>query len=120
MVDFETANYLESAQMLLRSFRNIGSEDIEQSFDVSYEKERSRDLLYRNIVLRRDAEAKGNLPITDLLGTLEPILLDIANLPMDSSQAELRSIQERIQKKEIVATLQVYSAPVMSMALRPR
>jgi hypothetical protein len=116
--DFETANYLESAQMLLRSFRNIAASEGE--VDLSYEKERSRELLYRNIVLRRNAEAKGDLPITGLLGSLEPILLDIANLPDDSSQADVRSIQERIQKKEIVATLQVYSAPVLSQAFRQR
>lgn len=118
-VNFETANYLESAQMLLRSFRNIGAEGSE-SVDLSYEKERSRELLYRNIVLRRNAEAKGDLPMTDLLGSIEPILLDIANLPDDSSQADVRSIQERIQKKEVVATLQVYSAPVLSRAFRQR
>jgi len=118
-VNFETASYLESAQMLLRSFRNINSEE-GGDLDISYEKERSRELLYKNILLRRDAEAKGNRPVGDLLSSVEPILLEIANLPADPRQADVRSIQERIENKEIIATIQVYSAPILGANFRQR
>jgi len=64
-------------------------------------------LLYKNVLLRRDAEAKGNLPVEELLGSLEPFLLDIANLPEKPSSNEVRSIKERMQKKEIVSALQI-------------
>jgi hypothetical protein len=49
-----------------------------------------------------------------LLGSLEPFLLDIANLPDRPSNDDVRSIKERMHKKEIVAALQIYSAPTLS------
>ena len=59
--------------------------------------------------MRRDAEAKGRLQVEAVLSSLEPFLLDIANLPDHPSNDEVKSIKERIRKKEIVSTLQVYS-----------
>lgn len=113
-IDVETARHLERAQLLLRSFRNSRDLDARSVSDLSYERERSRGLLSRNILLRRDAEAKGNMPAEELLGSLEPFLLDIANLPEKPSGDDLRSIKERMQKKEIVSVLQIYSAPTLS------
>ena len=120
LVDHDTASYLESAQMLLRSFRNISVEQGDEDLDVSYEKERSRELLYKNILLRRDAEVKGNLPVNHLLSGVEPVLLDIANLPAIATRSDVRSIQERIEKKEIIATIQVYSAPILGANFKQR
>jgi hypothetical protein len=113
-IDIETARHIERAQLLLRSFRNTRDSGSQPDPDLSYEKQRSRGLLYKNILLRRDAEAKGNMPAEELLGSLEPFLLDIANLPDRPSNDEVRSIKERMQKKEIVSALQVYSAPTLS------
>jgi hypothetical protein len=113
-IDIETARHIERAQLLLRSFRNTRDSGSQPDPDLSYEKQRSRGLLYKNIILRRDAEAKGNMPAEELLGSLEPFLLDIANLPDRPSNADVRSIKERMQKKEIVSALQIYSAPTLS------
>ena len=114
-VDAETAKHIERVQLLLRSFRNASDTDSASS-EVAYEKQRSRTLLYQNVVLRRDAEAKGNLPMQDLLGSLEPFLLDIANLADAPTRDDVREIKARMQKKEIIAALQVYSAPTLSQA----
>ena len=110
-VDAETARHIERAQALLRSFRNTegGAE-----FDLSYERQSSERLLARNVLLRRDAEAKGNLPVQDLLGSLEPFLIDIAHLPDAPTTDDVRAIQTRMEKKEIMTALQVYSAPMLS------
>jgi hypothetical protein len=113
-IDFETARHIERAQLLLRSFRNTRDAGPQPDADLSYEKQGSRELLYKNVLLRRDAEAKGNLPVEELLGSLEPFLLDIANLPDKPSGNDVRSIKERMQKKEIVSALQIYSAPLLS------
>ncbi len=113
-IDIETARHIERAQLLLRSFRNTSDFGSQPDPDLSYEKQQSRGLLYKNILLRRDAEAKGNMPAEELLGSLEPFLLDIANLPDRPSNGDLRSIKERMQKKEIVSALQIYSAPTLS------
>ena len=113
-IDIETARHIERAQLLLRSFRNTRDSGSQPDPDLSYEKQQSRGLVYKNILLRRDAEAKGNMPAEELLGSLEPFLLDIANLPDRPSNADVRSIKERMQKKEIVSALQIYSAPTLS------
>jgi hypothetical protein len=102
--------------VLLRSFRNVS--ETGESIDVALEKEQSRDLLYKNILLRRTAEAKGNLPVSDLLGSLEPILIDIANLPESPTRQEVQLIKDFIRQKEMVATIQVYSSPAISVDAR--
>lgn len=113
-IDVETARHIERAQLLLRAFRNTRDASAQPDPDLSYERQRSRGLLSKNILLRRDAEAKGNLPVEELLGSLEPFLLDIANLPDRPSNDDVRSIKERMHKKEIVSALQIYSAPTLS------
>ena len=99
----ETARHFEQAQILLRSFRNAR---VEGSQTVADERQRSQKLLYRNIVLRREAARRGNAPVERTLDSLEPILIDIANLPDSPAQEEVRAIRERMQRKDIVAVLQ--------------
>ena len=109
----ETARHVERAELLLRSFRNA---DLSSSaFDLAYEQQHSRKLLYKNISLRRDAAAKGDAPTEELLGSLEPILLDIANLPNDPAPEDVRAVVERMQRKEMVAALQVHSMQTSRM-----
>lgn len=105
--DFEIARHAEKAQLLLRSFRNVRPLTSNRALDVSYEKDQSRKLLYQNIALRRDAVARGDQATAELLNALEPILLDIAHLPDRAKSLDVRSIEQRMEKKEIVATLQV-------------
>lgn len=104
----DTASHLEQAQDLLVSFRNIKLADDDEEVDVSYEKSESRRLLNDNIVLRRDAEMAGKFPAKSLLGSLEPFLIDIANLPDKASPADVRQIKDRVEKTEIVAELRSY------------
>jgi hypothetical protein len=107
--DLEIVRHSERAQVLLRSFRNVRLTESNRALDVSYEKGQSRKLLYRNIALRRDAAARGDEATAELLGTLEPILLDIAHLPDRAKPQDVRSIEQRMEKKEIVAALQVHT-----------
>ena len=102
--------------MLLRAFRNAPPAT-NATFDLSYEKKRSRHLLYRNIVLRREAEMRGDWPLEEVLSSLEPLLLDIANLPARPTSDDVLPIKERMQKKEIVTKLQLYATPVMVATL---
>ena len=108
MEDKDTATHLEQAQNLLISVRNIELTDDDQEVDVSYEKAESRRLLNDNIVLRRDAEMAGKFPAKSVLGSLEPFLIDIANLPDKAPAKDLRQIRDRVQKTEIVAELRGY------------
>ena len=104
----DTANHIAQAQNLLRTIRNIHLDNEGDQVDVTYEKAMSRRLLDENVVLRRDAETSGKYPVKDLLGDLEPFLIDIANLPDKTTLKELGAIKDRAQKTEIVAALQSY------------
>jgi Putative zinc-finger len=106
--DEDTARHLEQTQNLLRSIRNVRLSDSDDEVDVSYDKALSRRLLSENIVLRRDAEMKAKYPTKSLLTDVEPLLIDIANLPDLAKPEDVRTIQERVQKTEIVAALSEY------------
>ena len=106
--DRDTASHLEQAQNLLTSFRSIKYSDTDEEVDVSYEKAESRRLLSENVVLRRDAEQAGKFPAKSMLGSLEPFLIDIANLPDKAKPNDVRQITDRVQKTEIVAELRGY------------
>jgi hypothetical protein len=106
--DRDTANHLEQAQNLLTSFRNIKYSDTDEEVDVSFEKAESKRLLGENVLLRRDAEQAGKYPAKSMLGSLEPFLIDIANLPDKAKPADVRQITDRVQRTEIVAELRGY------------
>jgi len=103
----EMARHLEQAQMLLRSFQNEVAEGGD-AVQIAYERRLSRRLLEESAALRVEADAVGDKQTRRVLDALEPFLLDIANLRDDASRDEVRSIKERMQKKEIVAALHVY------------
>ena len=106
--DRDTATHLQQAQDLLVSIRNIQFSDDDQEVDVSYEKAEPRRLLNENVVLRRDAEMFGKFPAKSMPGSLEPFLIDIANLPEKATPSDVRQIKDRVQKTEIVAELRGY------------
>jgi hypothetical protein len=101
----DTFKHLEQSEALLRSIRNVTVSDTDDDVDVSYDKELSRKLLIENIVLRRDAEMRAKYPTKALLTDLEPLLIDIANLPDRAKPEDVRVIKERVEKTEIVAAL---------------
>jgi cytoskeletal protein RodZ len=117
-VDSETLKHFEKAQLFLRAFRNIDSTESTSPVEIADDKQRSRVLLFKNVLLRREAAAKGNLPVEQVLSDLEPLLLDIANLSDKATPDDIRTIHERVQKREMIATLQVYAArPVIAKAI---
>ncbi|HVF21571.1 MAG TPA: hypothetical protein VM941_00790 [Pyrinomonadaceae bacterium] len=107
----DTAKHIEQTENLLRSIRNFPTTDTDEEIDVTYDKALSRRLLIENVVLRRDAEMKAKFPTKTLLSDLEPLLIDISNLPDHAKPEEVRAIKERVQKTEIVAALLDYQAP---------
>jgi hypothetical protein len=110
LVDVATAEHIEQAEMLLRSFRNASAEDDDDALaEVAFDSRQSRELLDRNALLRRTAGAKKNLPVNQLLGDLEPFLMDIANLGDKPSRDDVREIQGRLEQREMVSSLEAYS-----------
>lgn len=114
LLNLEVVGHVERAELLMRSFRNIKPSEGQTAVDVSYEKELSKELLAKNRLLRRSAENRRNLAVGELLTGIEPLLLDISNLPDGPTQDDVRSIKELIQRQEVVAALQFYSAKASS------
>jgi hypothetical protein len=104
-----TAIHFQKSELLLRSFRNVRLSATGSSTEISYEKKRAQQLVYQNMILRREADAAGDVQIASLLENLEPILIDIANLPDKPRQTDVRVIKDRVERKNIVALLQVNS-----------
>lgn len=104
-----TAIHFQKSELLLRSFRNVRLSGTGSSAEISYEKKRAQQLVYQNMILRREADAAGDVQIASLLENLEPILIDIANLPDKPRQTDVRVIKDRVERKNIVALLQVNS-----------
>jgi len=114
-IDLEGGNlrHLEQSELLLRAFRNIRVGRKGGGPDVSYERRRAQQLVYRNMLLRREADATGNVEVATLLGSLEPILLDIANLRARPRNEEVSVIQDRVERQSLVPLLQVSSMAVV-------
>ena len=110
LLQVETASHIEKAQMLLRAFRNARLSEDADALDLSYEKQMSRELLSKNRLLRRSSKGNRDLRAEELLNGVEPLLLDIANLPDSPSIEDVRWIKDLIRKQEIIAEMQFYSA----------
>lgn len=106
--DQDTVKHIEQTENLLRSIRNVSVTDGEEEIDVTYDKALSQRLLNENVVLRREAEMKARFPTKTLLADIEPLLIDIANLPDHARPEDVQAIKERVQKTEIVAALTDY------------
>jgi hypothetical protein len=107
----DVVSHFEKAQLLFRSFRNSDWSNGGSAPELAREQRISKSLLFQNILLRRSAEKAGNLPVGEVTNSLEPLLVDIANLPSHPSLEEVTAIKNRIQRTEIIAVLQVYSSP---------
>ena len=104
-----TAMHFEKSETLLRAFRNARLDEPGGAAEVNYERKRAQQLIVQNMMLRREADAAGDFQISSLLESLEPILIDIANLPAKPDKDAVRAIRERVERKNIVALLQVNS-----------
>jgi predicted anti-sigma-YlaC factor YlaD len=104
-----TAIHFEKSETLLRAFRNVRMDEPGAAEEVSYERKRAQQLVFQNMMLRREADAAGDVQVSSLLESLEPILIDIANLPDKPDAHAVRTIRERVERKNIVGLLQVNS-----------
>jgi Putative zinc-finger len=111
-----TAIHFEKSETLLRAFRNVRLNERGAAVEVAYERKRAQQLVYQTRILRRQADANGDVHVASLLENLEPILLDIANLPHRPNSNAVRAIRERVERKNIVPLLQINSA-VLARAL---
>lgn len=98
--------HAERVERLLRSFRNARLDENDPTLDAAEARRLSKRLLYSNIALRREAAGAGDLSVKGWLDSLEPILIDISNLPNRPSPDAVGSIKERIRRRQLVGVLQ--------------
>lgn len=104
-----TAIHFETSERLLLAFKNVRLDEPSAAREVSYERKRAKQLVYQNMLLKREADASGDVQVASLLENLEPILIDIANLPDQPDENTVRAIRERVERKNIVGLLRVNS-----------
>jgi hypothetical protein len=104
-----TAMHFEKSETLLLAFRNVRLDEPGAAKEVAYERKRAQQLVLQNMMLRREADAAGDVQVSSLLESLEPILIDIANLPDSPNENAVRTIRQRVERKNIVPLLRVNS-----------
>jgi len=104
-----TAIHFETSERLLLAFKNVRLDEPSAAREVTYERKRAKQLVYQNMLLKREADASGDVQVASLLENLEPILIDIANLPDQPDENTVRAIRERVERKNIVGLLRVNS-----------
>ena len=104
-----TALHFEKSETLLVAFRNVRLNEPGATAEVAYERKRAQQLVLQNMMLRREADAAGDVQVSSLLESLEPILIDISNLPDKPDKDAIRVIRQRVERKNIVPLLRVNS-----------
>ena len=104
-----TAMHFEKSETLLLAFRNVRLDEPGAAKEVAYERQRAQQLVMQNMMLRREADAAGDVQVSSLLESLEPILIDIANLPDSPDESAVRTIRQRVERKNIVPLPRVNS-----------
>lgn len=88
------SDHLERSQIVLSDLMHTNPGEI----DVPEERERARELVGENRLLRQTALHLGDRSQAMLLDDLERALVDLANTPDDTSLNDLKQLQQRIEK----------------------
>jgi len=78
--------------------------------DITAEQAWARRLLEANRLYRQSLQDASSPALADLLGELEPILLELVNSPGRLTEAEVRALQSRIEERSLVFKLRVTGA----------
>jgi hypothetical protein len=97
------SRHLERSQIVLAEIENGSAATI----DFRAERDRARDLLNDNRLLRQAALRGGDAADATLLDELERILLDIANSPAEMAPADLADLQSRIDNESLLFKVRI-------------
>lgn len=100
------SDHLDRAQILLTE---LVHEDPDAT-GLSGERNRARELLSENRLLRQSAVHMGDARDADLLDSLERVLLDVANGGSSSTSHGLQMIQQRIDNEALLFKVRITGA----------
>jgi hypothetical protein len=99
-----------SSRLLMELANQPGSGDS----DMTGQREAAENLLASNRLYRATANRRGDDDVSQLLGDIEPILLELAHAPESLSRDDLIAIQKRIESRELLFKLRVLSSTLRS------
>jgi hypothetical protein len=101
-------DHLDRSQILLAELVNASP----GSIDLRDERDRARDLLSENRLLRQTAARTGDPSHAALLDELERVLLDIANTPSNTSTTDVEALQHRIGSEGLLFKVRIVDANI--------
>jgi hypothetical protein len=104
------SEHLERSQIVLAQLENAG--------DLTEERERARELVGANRLLRQTAERLGDRKDAAVLEDLEHVLLEVANAPDAPTNADAAHVQQRIAQNELLFKVRVASTDARERGLR--
>jgi hypothetical protein len=107
--------HLERSQMVLVELVNAPAEG---TADVRSERRFAEDLVPENRLYRQALARSGESGLSDLLGDLERVLVEIANGPPELSAPRLKEIRDRIEAEGILFKVRVVGRQVKEKSRR--
>jgi hypothetical protein len=104
------SEHLERSQIVLAQVENAG--------DLAEERDRARELIGANRLLRQTAERLGDRKDAAVLENLEHVLLDVANAPDSPSSADTARVQQSIAQNELLFKVRIASTDARDRGLK--
>ncbi len=107
-------DHLDRAQSILLEISNAepAAGGVEKTVDISREQKRAEELLGANRLYRQTAQRTGDATVADVLGELEPLLVELANSPSEIPASELEALQKRIEARGLLLKVRVLNSNV--------
>ncbi len=105
-LETDVARHFEKTRLLLLALKNTPVPETDTAVNFSYEKTLSRKLANSNVLLRRETTTAGDRSTAEVLDQIEPLLIEIANMPDRASAADVASISQRIARRDVIGLLQ--------------
>jgi hypothetical protein len=93
-----------------RTLVELANADASRLVDISAEQAWARDLLEANRLYRQSAQGSASSALMELLGEIEPILLEIVNSPSRLTPDDVHALQARIEDRSLLFKLRVTGA----------
>jgi hypothetical protein len=108
------SEHLERSQIVLAELANgnIGSTDLLE------ERDRARELIGANRLLRQTAERLGDTKDVAVLEDLEHVLLEVANAPDKPTSEDAARVQQSIAENELLFKVRITSTDARERGLR--
>jgi hypothetical protein len=104
------SEHLERSQIVLAEVENGGG--------LTEERDRARELVGANRLLRQSAERLGDRQDAAVLEDLEHVLLEVANAPDTPSKQDTARVQQRIAENELLFKVRITSTDARERGLR--